>query len=137
MLEADGAAFDAQPRGAGGSGNWRGTAIERMPSCTVPTFSKIAVTFCATQPAMLAICQVSGSAMAMMPTLICPPDHSHSATAPVLTTIVALSVASDVPNRVIRRNCLRNAAVCSSTVSRTKASSSRGRAKSLTVRMLV
>ena len=65
VLEADAAAPSTRSASASGrSGIWRGTAIERMPSCTTPTFSKIAVTFCATQPAMLVICQASGSAIA-------------------------------------------------------------------------
>ncbi len=46
--------------------------------------------FCATQPAMLAICQASGSAIATVPTAIAPPFHSQIAIAPVPTTSVAL-----------------------------------------------
>ena len=50
-----------------------------MPSCTTPIFSKIVVTFCATQPAMLAICQVSGKAIATVPTAMRPSFHSQIA----------------------------------------------------------
>ena len=65
-------------------------AIERMPSCTTPMFSKIMVTLSPTQPAMLEICQASGSAMATMPTLISPICQSHSAVQPVATMRAAL-----------------------------------------------
>ena len=49
-----------------------GRAIVCMPSCTTPMFSKMSVTCQATQPAMLTICQASGSAVATMPTLTWP-----------------------------------------------------------------
>ena len=64
-----------------------------MPSCTTPTFSKIAVTFCATQPAMLEICQASGSAIATVPTPTRPEDQSRTATVPVPTTMQAFIAA--------------------------------------------
>ena len=108
-----------------------------MPSCTTPTFSKIAVTFWATQPAILAICQVSGSAMATTPTGICPLVQSQTAATPVPTTMEALSRVKVRLNRVISRSWRRKVTVCSSTAARTNSSSSRGRAKSFTVRMLV
>ncbi len=82
-----------------------------MPSWTVPTFSKIEVTFCATQPAMLEICQASGSAVASPPTPIRPAVHSHTPIAPVPTSKAALSTESVMPNSVMRRNCMRNASV--------------------------
>ena len=40
-----------------------------MPSCTTPMFSKMPVTSQLTQPATLAICQASGSAVATTPAL--------------------------------------------------------------------
>ncbi len=61
-----------------------------MPSCTTPTFSKIVVTLSPTQPAMLAICQASGSAIATVPTPIPPDRHSAIAVAPVATMRHAL-----------------------------------------------
>ena len=52
-----------------------------MPSCTMPTFSKMLVTLSATQPAMLfEICQASGSAIATTLTPMVPRCHSHSDT---------------------------------------------------------
>ena len=81
--------------------------------------------------------QVSGSAMATAPTAMRPVVQSQTATMPVLTTIAALRQVSVTPKSVISRSCRRNAWVCSSTVERTKASSSLGRAKSFTVRMFV
>ena len=104
VLEADRAAARPQlARRPARSGIWRGTAIERMPSCTTPTFSKIAVTFCATQPAMLAICRASGSAMATVPTAIRPGSTARARPPPVPTTSDALSMASVRAKRVIRR----------------------------------
>ena len=108
-----------------------------MPSWTVPTFSKIEVTFCATHPAMLETCQASGSAVASAPTPIRPSVQSHTPIAPVPTSKAALKIESVMPNCVMMRSCWRNASVCSSTEARTKASSSRGRANSFTVRMFV
>ncbi len=64
--------------------------MERMPSCTTPMFSKIIVTLSPTQPAMLEICQASGSAIATVPTPISPCCHSHSAVQPVATIRLAL-----------------------------------------------
>ena len=52
-----------------------------MPSCTTPIFSKIVVTFCATQPAIAAMCQVSGKAIATVPTAMRPSFHSQIANA--------------------------------------------------------
>ena len=52
-----------------------------MPSCTVPMFSKIEVTLRATQPAMLVICQASGSAIATAPTAMRPLLHCQIASA--------------------------------------------------------
>ena len=115
----------------------RATAIERMPSCTTPTFSKMPVMFCATQPAMLEICQASGSAVATVPIGTRPARQARIASVPVAVTISAFITASVTLHRVTRRSWRRNAAVCSSTASRTKASSSRERANSFTVRMLV
>ena len=46
--------------------------MDFMPSCTVPTFSKIEVTLQATQPDMLVICQDSGSAVATVPSSMRP-----------------------------------------------------------------
>ncbi len=119
------------------SGICRGTAIERMPSCTTPTFSKMPVMFCATQPAMLEICHASGSAVATVPTGTRPARQASIASSPVPTTMVAFIKASVTLHSVISRNWRWNAPVCWSMASRTKASSSVERANSLTVRMLV
>ncbi len=108
-----------------------------MPSCTVPTFSKIEVTFCATQPAILAICQAMGMAMATVPTGTRPCTQSSTATAPVLVTSRAFVIACTMNQVVMRRSWWRKASVCSSTPSRMKASSCRARAKSFTVRIFV
>ena len=56
-----------------------------MPSCTMPIFSKIEVTLRATQPAILVICQASGSAIATAPTGMRPPLHSQIASDAVPT----------------------------------------------------
>ena len=56
-----------------------------MPSCTVPMFSNTAVTLRATQPAMLVICQASGSAIATAPTAMRPALHCQIATLAVPT----------------------------------------------------
>ena len=122
---------------SGASAICRGTAMERMPSCTTPTFSKMPVMFCATQPAMLEICQASGSAVATVASGTRPARQARMATAPTPTTIAALISASARLHRVISRSWRWKVSVCSSTASRTKASSSRARANSLTVRMLV
>ena len=53
--------------------------MDRMASCTTPTFSKIDVTLSDTQPAMLETCQASGSAIATVPTLTEPRIHSQTA----------------------------------------------------------
>ena len=74
-------------------------------------FSKIVVTFCATQPAMAAICQVSGSAIATVPTTMRPSFHSQIANAAVATTIVAFSSARQNPSSVVSRTCRRSASV--------------------------
>ena len=50
ILDADFAAGHMQFGRILGSGICRGTSIERIPSCTVPIFSKIEVTLRATQP---------------------------------------------------------------------------------------
>ena len=119
------------------SGIARGTAMDFIPSWTTPTFSKIPVMLNATQPDMLAICQASGRAMATVPTGAPYDAHSHTATAPMLTTRLAFINESVSEKAVIRRCDRRNNAVCSSTVERMKSSSSRGRANSFTVRMFV
>ena len=111
--------------------------MERIPSCTMPTFSKIAVTLRATQPAVLVICHASAIAVATSPTAMRPCDHKVIASAAMPTSSTAFIAVSDRISVEIIRVCARNAAVCSSTDSRTKASSSRGLANSLTVRMLV
>ena len=60
-----------------------------MPSCTVPIFSKIDVTLRATQPAMLVICQDSGSTIATDPTEMRPLFHCQIASDAVETISVA------------------------------------------------
>ncbi len=64
-----------------------------MPSCTVPIFSKIAVTLRATQPAMLVSCQASGIAVATAPSAIRPALHCQIATPAVLTISAAFITA--------------------------------------------
>ena len=115
----------------------RVTAIERIPSCTTPTFSKIAVMFIATQPAMPLICQASGNAVPTVAIDTRPARHARIASDAVPTTMQALMQASVSVHPVVMRSCRWNAAVWSSTASRTNASSSRARANSLTVTMLV
>ena len=66
-----------------------------------------------------------------------PSDQSVTASAAMPTSRTAFMAVSDRISVEIIRVCARNAAVCSSTDSRTNASSSRGLANSLTVRMLV
>ena len=83
-----------------------------MPSCTTPIFSKIEVTFCATQPATFEICQVSGTAIATSPTESAPMLQSQSAIAAVPTTIAALSTARVRPKPVMKRSWARNVSVC-------------------------
>ena len=63
--------------------------MERMPSCTVPIFSKIAVTLRATQPAMLVNCHASGKAVATAPRAMRPAVHCQIATPAVETINVA------------------------------------------------
>ena len=87
-------------RAPGASGCCRGTAMERIASCTMPTFSKMEVTLSDTQPAMLDSCQASGSAMATVPTLTAPRVHSQTASTPVPTTMQAFracSVSTNTP----------------------------------------
>ena len=114
-----------------------GTAMVSIPSCTSPMFSKMPVTSQLTQPATLAICHASGSAVATSPAPITPSLHSAMPMAAVEVSSRAFITDSVNMKRVIRRMCAAIAAVCSSITSRTKASSSRARANSFTVRMLV
>ena len=60
-----------------------------MPSCTVPMFSKIEVTLRATQPAMLVICQDSGSTIATDPSVMRPLLHCQIARLAVATISIA------------------------------------------------
>ncbi len=95
------------------------------------------VMFCATQPAMFEICHASGSAVATVPSGTRPARHARIATVATPTIIAAFITARLTLQSVMRRSCAWNVSVCSSTESRTKASSSRAVANSLTVRMLV
>ncbi len=72
-----------------------------------------------------------------MPIPMYPPRHSMIARAPVPTIKSAFISDSDSDHSVPRRCCARQVSVCSSTALRTNSSSSRARANSLTVRMLV
>ncbi len=81
-----------------------GRAMVIMPSWITPTFSKIDVICQATQPAMLTICQASGSAIATVPTSTFPRVHKMSASAPVPVTISALSEDRQKPNSVLSRS---------------------------------
>ena len=69
-----------------------------------PMFSKISVTRIATQPAMLMICQESGSAMATVPTPTRPCTHKAMAMPLVPATSMALSVLRLKPNKVLSRS---------------------------------
>ncbi len=95
-------------------------------------------TFCATQPAIAAMCQVSGNAIATVPTgmtaVVPQPDRNRPR---CRRPMLAFSAARVSPSVVVSRSCARNASVRSSIAARTNSSSSRGRAKSLTVWMLV
>ena len=81
-----------------------GREIVIMPSCTTPMFSKISVTRIATQPAMEMICHDSGSAIATVPTSTLPWTQSHTASPPVPTTSMALSVDRQKLNSVLSRS---------------------------------
>jgi hypothetical protein len=108
-----------------------------MPSWTTPMFSKMPVTSQLTQPETLEICQASGSAVATTPALTAPRLQRTMPMADVATSSSAFIAASVSMKRVMSRMCAAIAPVCCSITSRTYASSSRARAKSLTVRMLV
>ena len=90
-----------------------------MPSCTTPTFSKIAVTSQLTQPAALAVCQASGSAVATTPALTVPCAHSKRPMAAVPTSSAAFSAVSQNWKRVITPMCAAIAFWCTSIDSRT------------------
>ena len=92
---------------------------------------------CASTPDMLLICHAIGIAVATVPTSMCPVAHNPIASAPVPTINSAFIPCRHRPHHVPMRCCARQVSVCSSTASRTNASSSRERANSLTVRILV
>jgi hypothetical protein len=108
-----------QSRAPGRSCMACGTAIVCMPSCTTPTFSKMPVTSQLTQPATLAICQASGSAVATVPASMIAARPQHDADAR----------GADQQQRVQHRQRAHEggdqphvramAPVCSSTTSRT------------------
>ena len=100
-------------------------------------FSKMPVTSQLTQPATLAICQAIGNAVATSPALTWPTLHNTMPMLAVLTSSSAFSVDSVAMKRVVSRMWAAIAAVCWTITSRTYSSSSRARANSLTVRMLV
>ena len=111
--------------------------MEAMPSCTTPIFSKIEETLKATQPEMFTICQAMGSAVATTPSPISPRVQSQidSAAIPVISS--AFSEDSNSPFSVTMRVWRWKRSVSWFSPSPTKSSSSRARAKSFTVRMLV
>ena len=90
-----------------------------------------------TQPATLAICQARGKAVATTPALTAPCAHSQMPIAAVPVRSAAFISESENMNCEMRRMCAPIAPWCSSITSRTYASSSASRAKSLTVRMFV
>ncbi len=114
-----------------------GTAIVSMPSCTTPMFSKMPLTSHDTQPAMLAICHASGSAVATAAALACPASHSHTPSAAVPTTRAAFMQVSVAMKRVVMRMWAAMRPRCSTIASRTYESSSAARANSFTVGKLV
>ena len=101
------------------SGKAIGLAMVIMPSWMVPTFSKMSVTCTATQPAAEAICQVSGIAMATMPTSIRPRCQSPMASEISPASISAFSICSDMNSVESMRIWRRKARVWASTTSRT------------------
>ena len=82
-------------------------------------FSKMPVTSQLTQPATLAICQASGSAVATTPASMVPRPQSVMPMPAVLTSSSAFIVDSVAMKRVISRMCAAIAPVCSSMTSRT------------------
>ena len=89
-----------------------------MPSCTTPMFSKMLETSHDTQPAMLAICQASGSAVATSAGLAAP-SHSATPMAAVPTISAEFRQASVNMKRVVIRMCAAMRSRCSSIASRT------------------
>jgi hypothetical protein len=71
-----------------------GREIVFMPSCTVPTFSKMLITSKATQPDMETIWVESSSAVVKVPASTRFRLKSHTATAPVATRKTALRIMS-------------------------------------------
>ena len=113
-----------------------GTAIDSMPSCTTPIFSKIPATSQDTQPAAVVICQAKGTAIANTATSKAWACHNQMPTPAVPTSSMALSSHSAAMNWVVMREWPAMASWCACITPRTWRSSSLGRAKSLTVRML-
>ena len=103
----------------------------------MPMFSKMPVTSQLTHPDTLAICHASGSAVATTRAPMMSWLHRTMPMADVDTSKSAFITDSVNMKRVIRRMCAAMAPVWSSITSRTYASSSRARAKSLTVRIFV
>ena len=90
-----------------------------MPSCTVPTFSKMPVTSQLTQPAALAVCQASGSAVATTPALTAPCAQSAMPIAAVPTRSSAFIAVSEIMKRVMSPMCALIAPWCWPIASRT------------------
>src|SRR3954469_18303775 len=127
--------FQGPRAGAVGTGVRHGNRLHAF--LTTPTFSKIAVTSQLTQPAAFAVCHASGRAVATTPALMLPCAHRYTPIAAVQTRSAAFSAVSPIWKRVMTPMCAFIAFWCTSTDSRTYASSSARRAKSFTVWMLV
>ena len=82
-------------------------------------FSKMPVTSQLTQPATLAICHASGSAVATTPALTSPWPQRVMPMPAVATSSSAFIAARVIMNRVMSRVCADIAALCSSITSRT------------------
>ena len=82
-------------------------------------FSKMPVTSQLTQPATLAICQASGSAVATTPALTVPCAHSQMPIAAVPVSSAAFITDSANMNCEISCMCAAIASWCSSITSRT------------------
>ena len=76
-----------------------------MPSCTTPTFSKIAVTSQLTQPAAFAVCHASGNAVATIAAVTAPCAQSVRPITAVPTSSAAFSTVSQIKNFVIIAVC--------------------------------
>ena len=90
-----------------------------MPSCTVPTSSKMPLTVCMIQPDMFWMRITSPVARVIAPTLTASRLHSHSDSAQVPVISRPLSTISEVSIAVVTRVCARCFSASSAMESRT------------------